>query len=83
MATSLPLKINLKSISKLPNFGKMVSKFYQEMFHSGISSDRVKDTDFGDIFNLSPIPVLFAQILYGGESHRYWWQNYFLEFSEL
>ena len=35
-------------------------------------TDRVKDTDFGDIFNLSPIPVLFAQILYGGESHRYW-----------
>ena len=50
---------------------------------SSTSSDRVKDTDFGDIFNLSPIPVLFAQILYGGESHRYWWQNYFLEFSEL
>ena len=36
------------------------------------TGDRVKDTDFGDIFNLSPIPVLFAQILYGGESHRYW-----------
>ena len=42
------------------------------IFSGGILVDRVKDTDFGDIFNLSPIPVLFTQILYGGESHRYW-----------
>ena len=40
-------------------------------------SDRVKDTDFGDIFDLSPISVLFTQILYEGESYRYLWQNCF------
>ena len=33
--------------------------------------DRVKDTDFGDIFDLSPISVLFTQILYEGVSYRY------------
>ena len=39
--------------------------------------NRVKDTDFGDIFDLSPISVLFTQILYEGVSYRYLWQNCF------
>ena len=39
--------------------------------------DRVKDTDFGDIFDLSPIAVLFTQILFEGVSYRYLQQNCF------
>ena len=37
----------------------------------GRPDDRVKYTDFGDIFDLSPISVLFTQILYEGVSYRY------------
>ena len=33
--------------------------------------------DFGDIFNLSPIAVLFTQILFEGVSYRYLQQNCF------
>ena len=42
-----------------------------------LACDRVKDTDFGDIFDLSPISVLFTQILYDGVSYRNLWQNCF------
>ena len=42
-----------------------------------VKGDRVKDTDFGDIFDLSPIAVLFTQILFEGVSYRYLQQNCF------
>ena len=43
----------------------------------GRPDDRVKYTDFGDIFDLSPIAVLFTQILFEGVSYRYLRQNCF------
>ena len=46
-------------------------------FESTSWFDRVKVTHFGDIFDLSPISVLFTQILYEGVSYRYLWQNCF------